>query len=122
MANITISEGPYIHNYKPVVGDTLTRTITFYEGDPLALADITGDDFQMLVERQDTGEVVHDLAIGTGIEFEGDNTIRWTISDAETADWVPARTMTYAIIRTRADGIVRTIQAGTMTPQKFRKN
>lgn len=122
MANITVSEGPYIFNFKPVVGDTLTRTITFYEGDPLALADITGDTFRMVVEYKDTKEIVHDLAIGSGMAFEGDNTVRWTLTDAETATWEIPRQMTYAIIRTKADGTVRTIQAGTITPQKFQTN
>lgn len=119
MATVTVPDGPYIQHYRTVVGDTLTSTITFSEGAPPALADVTDDEFRMVVAYQDTGALVHELEIGSGIAFEGDSKIRWTLTAAQTADFEPLRPMTYSIVRTRADGVVRTIQAGSITPQKF---
>lgn len=122
MSKVSLTDGPYIYHYRPTVGNTLSRRIIFWEGDPLALADITDDTFRMVVEYLDTGALVMDMTLGDGIEFADDNSIRWTIDAADTEDWEPPRPMRYAIVRTKANGQVRTIQAGNIIPQKFQNN
>jgi len=122
MATISISDGPYIQHFSPAVGATLSRSITFWEGDPLALTDITADTFSMVVEYLDTGELLYDLTLGNGIEFVDDNTIRWTITDDQSAAWEPPRVMRYAIVRTKANGTVIFIAAGSIKPQKYKIN
>lgn len=107
---------PILKNYTPYVGDTFGRSFLIKtNGSP---ADLSGDTFKMRIQDAITGEEFVTLESGDGIENPSTGRVVWTLTDEQTADFLPNRKYNYDLQWSRADGTTKTVQRGVMLPYK----
>jgi hypothetical protein len=112
-----IPPGGYIvRNYAPYIGDTLAQAFTVLENG--VAADVEDDTWKMRIEDAATGTAFLTLTNGSGFEFPGGGVVKWVLTAAQTANFLPKRRYRYDIQRTKSDGTVKTIQRGEMIPHK----
>ena len=83
-----------------------------------ALIDLSGDTFKMRIKDASTGEVFLDLESGSGITNPSIGRIVWTVTNAQSEDFISNRKYKYDLQWTRSDGINTTLQRGTMIPEQ----
>jgi hypothetical protein len=98
------------------MGDTFSQAFTVMENG--LTASPQNDTWKIRIEDAASGAEFLTLTNGSGIAFPGAGVVRWTLTPANTAVFVPKRRYQYDIQRTKSDGSVKTIQRGEMIPHK----
>lgn len=114
--SIKVNDTPVVINYTPYVGDTFGRSFLIKKNG--ALEDLSLDTFKMRIEDAITGTEFLTLETGGGITNTDEGRVTWVITDEQSSDFTPSRKYKYDIQWTRADGTVKTLQRGTMIPEK----
>lgn len=105
--------GQWIRNLVLYAGDTyVSPAYTVKEGD--VEVDASDDIWKILIEDTITGADFVTLTNGSGITFPSGR-MQWKLTAAQTEAMVLDRAYRYDIQRTRTDGVVKTIQRGTIT-------
>lgn len=105
--------GQWIKNLVLYAGDTYTSpAYTIKEGD--TTVDASLDTWKILIEDTITGTDFVTLTNGSGITFPSQK-MQWKLTAVQTEAMVLERAYNYDIQRTRADGVVKTTQKGTIT-------
>lgn len=82
MTEISVSNGPALIPLDIYKGDTITKTVTIREDG--ALADVSGDDFNMLFV-DGRGNTLFSLGVSSGITYVSQGVIKINITAAQTA-------------------------------------
>lgn len=114
MTSWNIDESAKVVNVKKTKGDTWKFVVTFKQGG-VPIVGITDWLFRMQVRHPRSGEVLADLALGTGIEF--------TVNDGQIEVTLPTDNLEcnqypYDLEFERPDGYLRTPFGGIITIAK----
>ena len=106
---INITAGPATIHHTICQGDDLVISRTIKK-DGVA-EDISGDTFTMVIKNP-KGGVLHTLTVGSGITLTPVGIYTYALTDTQTAALLTGCELPFALRRTKADGLKKTLEMG----------